>query len=385
MDSPNRILRVLVVTTLGKGGQGGIDRLNDIIFEALENRSDLKLTRLVARGKRDLFTAQFVFALSLFSFFLAILFKRVDVLHIHLSDRGSSYRKTVLGGLARVFRIPYVVHLHGVYFRESWLHAHSRLSFEIDRLFLGSAAIIVLGEVWSSLIRERLPQVAGKIIVLPNATRNFFREPMQPNDGIVRISFLGRLGPRKGSQLLIKALAQLAHRDDWRATLAGDGEIADSRKQAEELGLARRISFPGWLNAKETNRLLEQTDILALPSFAENLPMVIIEGFAAGVAVVSTPVGAVPEVIDDGRNGLLVTTGDVDSLSSALGRLIADPALRRRLGCAARKDHAERYNITPYAAALAGVWRTVAGPHFAVNARTRGEWVKSLKPLDPKM
>jgi glycosyltransferase involved in cell wall biosynthesis len=84
--------------------------------------------------------------------------------------------------------------------------------------------------------------------------------------------------------------------------------------------------------------------------------MVILEAFAHGIAVVATPVGAVPEVIEDGRNGLLIPVGDVDALAHALRRLIEDPLMRARLGEAARRDHAERYEIGGYIKRLTQVW-----------------------------
>ena len=105
---------------------------------------------------------------------------------------------------------------------------------------------------------------------------------------------------------------------------------------------------------------LQQTDILTLPSFVESLPMAVIEAFAYGVAVVATPVGAVPEVVTHERNGLLVPVGDAAALADALNRLIEDGALRRRLGDAARRDHAERYEINTYTRRLALVWQKAA-------------------------
>ena len=120
--------------------------------------------------------------------------------------------------------------------------------------------------------------------------------------------------------------------------------------------IADRVLVPGWLELRERDRLLRNTDILVLPSLAENLPMVIVEAFARGIPVISTPVGAIPEVIEHGRNGLMVPVGDEGKLAEALEQLIEDPALRRRLGRAARRDHAERYDFETYVGRLTKVW-----------------------------
>jgi glycosyltransferase involved in cell wall biosynthesis len=88
--------------------------------------------------------------------------------------------------------------------------------------------------------------------------------------------------------------------------------------------------------------------------------MIILEAFACGVPVVTTPVAAITEVVDHERNGLLVPVGDIDALAAALGRLIEDADLRQRLGRAARQDHTRAYDIRDYAARLVVLWRVVA-------------------------
>jgi glycosyltransferase involved in cell wall biosynthesis len=88
--------------------------------------------------------------------------------------------------------------------------------------------------------------------------------------------------------------------------------------------------------------------------------MVIVEAFSRGLAVVSTPVGAIPEVVEDGRNGLLTAAGDVDALANALSRLIDDPDLRSRLGRTAQSDHAAHFSFDAYVERLAELWRAAA-------------------------
>jgi len=127
--------------------------------------------------------------------------------------------------------------------------------------------------------------------------------------------------------------------------------------KAHELSIADRAYIPGWLDASRVDAILCRTDIFVLPSFAENLPMSILEAFAYGTAVVATPVGAVTEVVAHERNGLIVPVGNVDALAKTLGRLIEDEALRTRLGTNAQRDHAERYEIGGYLARLVAIWQ----------------------------
>lgn len=352
-------LRILIVTPYGRNGQGGIDRLNDSILDNVPKQpGNVTVDCLVTRGKHGLLLAQFIFFYALVRLVIASALGKTDLLHIHLSNSGSSYRKGVLGALARLLGIPYVVHLHGVDFGEFWANANWFLRTLIDRLFLHSTKIIVMGRYWSDVITDRLPETDGKIVILPNATRAAEFEQPHYDGAQTRITFLGQLGQRKGTPLLIDALGRLSRRDDWVAVIAGDGQVDEARESVRNLQVADRVSIPGWLGVDKRNGLLRSTDILVLPSFAENQPMVILEAFAQGVAVISTPVGAIPEVIQDGKNGLLVPTGDVDALTSAIERLLENPGLRKEFGAAAKRDHAARYEIGAYIRRLVAIWRS---------------------------
>jgi glycosyltransferase involved in cell wall biosynthesis len=229
-------------------------------------------------------------------------------------------------------------------------------------MLINSASIVVLGQCWARLILDRLPDVKDKLTVLPNTTAmpNGAPHRVRADSERIQITFLGHVLPDKGVPQLIEALGKVSARADWSATIAGSGELDQTRSHAQRLGIADRVEIPGWLGPQETAALLRSTDIVVLPSFVENLPMVVIEGFAYGLAVVATPVGAVPEVIDHGRNGLLVPIGDVEALAGALDRLLEDGELRRSLGEAARRDYAERFEISTYITRLVSTWRKAA-------------------------
>jgi glycosyltransferase involved in cell wall biosynthesis len=363
MSTTQNALRLIVATPHGPHGEGGIDRVTDLIIDTVGRREDLgvKAERLITRGQKNTYWAPVVFARALVQFCVAAARGNVDLIHCQLAWRGSTYRKLIIAAMARCFGVPYVVHLHAGQFGEFWAGAGTFLRRNINRLFAGSAAIIVMGDYGARVILDRLPGLRDKIAILPNASTT----PSQPNQGRseagqVRITFLGYVRPEKGVPQLVDALGKLACRTDWTATIAGSGEVQQTRDQARRLGIVDRVVLPGWLDPSEAAALLQRTDILALPSFVENLPMVIIEAFAYGVAVVATPVGAVPEVIAHERNGLLVPVGDAEALARALGQLLENGALRRSLGDAARRDHAERYEIDTYITRLASIWRKAA-------------------------
>jgi glycosyltransferase involved in cell wall biosynthesis len=356
-------LRVAIATPFGEGQRGGIDRLMDLMIDTLHGRPELKVQtrRLVTRGPGGLMEAPFTFARALAALYGARRREEIDLLHINLAAGGSAYRKAILGRAARSLGIPYVVHLHGSRFHQFWPTASDYWARAVDRFFMESAEVLVLGQFWENLIVSRLPDVKGRITILPNATA-----PAAPaaggrgEDGGVRISFLGEVGTRKGTPQLVEALSRLVARTDWRATIAGNGDLEQTRMRARDLGIADRLDIPGWLDAAGVNNVLSKTDIFVLPSFAENLPMSILEAFARGIAVIATPVGAVPEVVDHGRNGLIVQAGNIDELVAALELLISDGEMRRRLGANARQDHTRRFEIGGYLTEMAQIWRRAA-------------------------
>ena len=127
----------------------------------------------------------------------------------------------------------------------------------------------------------------------------------------------------------------------------------------DEFAVAERVNFTGWLDEPRVRALCADADILVLPSHAEGLAMAVLEGLSYGLAVVTTPVGAHPEVIEPGISGLFVPPGDVDALAAALQRLIDDKDLRRRLGMAARLRFLEKFDVRAYAGRLAQLHRNV--------------------------
>jgi glycosyltransferase involved in cell wall biosynthesis len=346
----------MIATPLGRGGQGGIDRLNDTIIERFDVAgAPIAVERLVTRGQGSIRRMPLVFLRSIVQLARAGLTRKVDVLHLCLSVYASAYRKIILGELSRLFGIPYIVHLHGGGFDDWWLRLRVRGRL-IDRLFLNSSAIIVLGDYWAEVVRRKLPATAPRITVLPNATPRPTTTRRAAGGSPVHISFVGEVGARKGVPQLLEALGRLAGRADWRATIAGNGDLEKTAARLRDLRIDDRVSLPGWLGPAAVADLFEQTDIYVLPSFWENLPMGLLEAMAHGRAVVTTPCGCVAEVIEHDVNGLIVPFGDVGALHAAINRLIENPALREDLGNAARKTHEERYDIERYCTRLADIW-----------------------------
>lgn len=150
--------------------------------------------------------------------------------------------------------------------------------------------------------------------------------------------FVGRLAAVKGVPMLFDALRDLSPKHPaLHLTLVGDGpERAMLERRAGEMGLASRITFAGYKSQAEVADLLRTATALVLPSFAEGVPVVLMEAMAARVPVVTTRIAGVPELVEDGVSGLLVPPGDAHALQVAIGRLLYDRHLCRDMGEAGR-------------------------------------------------
>jgi glycosyltransferase involved in cell wall biosynthesis len=357
----NKKLRVLVSVPSGLDGQGGIDRIMAAFGHELQRqkRADVDVQFHTTRGNRHVAFSAFHVLGFCMRMLAGRMTGRLDLVHLNLSSFGSTYRKLIIAAWARAIGLPYVLHLHGSQYQAFWKDDQRLLTRRIRAMFEHAGCVVALGQTWRDFIALRAPLAAGKIVIVPNATAI----PVLPHAGggeSTHILFLGRVGERKGVPQLIEALHAMRDHPGWRATIAGDGDVEAARSRVKALGLADRIRLPGWVGPSDVAALIASADILVLPSFAENLPVSVIEGMASGLAVVATPVGAVEDIIADGQTGLLVPPGDVPALTEALTRLIDDPVLRNRLGAAALAVHRERLELAPFTDALCSVWKAAA-------------------------
>ncbi|MDX0542115.1 glycosyltransferase [Sinorhizobium medicae] len=169
------------------------------------------------------------------------------------------------------------------------------------------------------------------------------RDGSVPDDP-VRIVSVGRAVSKKGYDLLLKALSLLPADISWRFDHIGAGELTGKLQAlAGELGLEERIGWHGALDQKEVLSRYREADIFALASRVaangdrDGLPNVLVEASSQRLACISTAVSGIPELIDDGHNGMLVPPESPTALAAAMERLIRDPDLRRQLGAAAER------------------------------------------------
>ncbi|WP_422363917.1 glycosyltransferase family 4 protein [Pyruvatibacter mobilis] len=332
-----------------------------------EGRSDFRFVVT----KEDRPTSLLWFFPRLLAFCLNVLLRQFDVCHLNVSADGSTLRKTLFAVPCVLTGVPYTIHLHSGRYPAFYRNLPAPLRNIVRAFFRRAARVIVLGQVWRDFVVEVIGVDPARVVILPNAVHGPDAVPNRDAPGRVpQILFLGRLGPGKGIPELVEALA----RDDmrslsWRAVLAGDGQIAETQAAVAAAGLDDRVEVPGWVGPEAVEALLAASDILVLPSHVENLPLSMLEGMGYGLCPVVTPVGAVPDVIRDGENGLLVPVDDAAALAVALARLVSDTELRDRLAVQARADFEVSYDIRHYRGKLEAVYLDVLGEAGQRSAR----------------
>jgi len=185
-----------------------------------------------------------------------------------------------------------------------------------------------------------------RLLLIPNGVdADIFCPGPESDDKGRRIIFVGRLIPSKGVPLLVRALSKLAAAGlDAQLDLVGDGpERTSLQRLADELRVSARITLHGSVHGVAA--LLQQAAVFVLPSFIEGMSNAMLEAMACGLPVITTRVGASPELIEDGVSGLLINAGDEEALQTALQRVLQDRALARRLGTAARRIIEAKFSI----------------------------------------
>lgn len=179
-----------------------------------------------------------------------------------------------------------------------------------------------------------------------------------------RVLCVGRLTPAKGQHLLVDAVARLgAEGRDVHLHVVGAGVDRESlERQTARASAGRWVTFEGAVNQDGIRSFYAQADCFCIPSFAEGIPIVLMEAMAMAIPCVTTHITGIPELIRGGVDGLLVAPSDLDGLVDALRSLIDDPTLRRRLGASGRQRVIERYDLAANVGVLAQTFRARVAP-----------------------
>jgi glycosyltransferase involved in cell wall biosynthesis len=305
----------------------------------------------------SVFSRLLIFMSGFLKFWMKLYTFKPDIVHIHMANNGSFYRKSIFLLTARkFFRKSVILHIHAASFDDFYNR------FPLQRWYchyiLNQAdKLIVLSQTWKEYFATIVSETA--IEVLYNGV--FVKQSLPPflrkQHSTVNALFMGRLGERKGVYDLLQSIQQLqALGITATFNLAGDGEVDEVKTLIQQYGIQDCVNVLGWINGEQKEKLMEEADLLVLPSYHEGLPMAILEAMNCGLPIISTTVGGIPEVITSGHNGLLIEPGDVHGLTSALEYLIMDEEVRIKMGLHNREIISDKFDINLLMGRLSGIY-----------------------------
>lgn len=265
---------------------------------------------------------------------------RPDVLHLHVSSGASLWRKVPLLLLARLLRVPVLLHVHSGRFFETgglvWRPA------VIGRVLAWANRVVLLSEVWCAEAREWAPRALVRVIHNPARIDLLSQNAGRRGEAPPIVLYLGRIIAAKGVYDLLDAvpsiLEELPEVEFW---IAGNGEVEEFRQACRDRNLEGKVHFLGWLDEDRKQQVLREVTLLAQPSHYEGFGRSVVEAMAAGLPVVATTAGALPDIVSSSDHGLLVEPRNAAALARAILTLLGDVNARARMS-QANRARAER-------------------------------------------
>jgi glycosyltransferase involved in cell wall biosynthesis len=333
-------IRVMMIGP-GKGIIGGINSLIDTILPSIQETVNLLYFPTVSnrpiKKSGQLSLLNITIAISqFFRFFRASRKFHPQILHVHTSEGIAWLKDTLYIWFGIVLKCKIIIHFHAANFDELYTR-HSLIIRTYTRYMLSKVdTVITVSETWKKKLSS-IVQIE-KIHSLKNCVHLVKYPSLKTQNGNVTYGlFLGCIGSRKGAFDIIEAvnIAKLDGRK-LHVWLAGYEDHKGDMKLAEhrilELKIEDRCELIGVIKGENKSRYLKEMDFLILPSYNEGLPMAILEAMAEGRAIISSPVGGIPEIVRDGYNGFLVNPGDIRNLSEKMAILTESDELCKKMG-----------------------------------------------------
>lgn len=262
------------------------------------------------------------------------------IVHIHISEPFSAIRKIIFFVLGKLTHKKIIVHFHS-FSPETTINGKF---WKIYRyLFSKADKVIVLSEMWKKYVNDVF-HLGDKVVVIYNPCNVAILNKQYSKTK--QILYAGTLNSRKGYSDMIRAFAKIEKSfQDWKIIFAGNGEIEAAKALATSLGIEDKTIFSGWVGGEQKDKIFKESSVFCLPSYAEGFPMAVLDAFAYGLPVITTPVGGIPDIAVDGQNMLLFNPGDIDGLSKQMSHLISSAKLRDELSKASLELANTTFNI----------------------------------------
>lgn len=356
----------------GEGETGGITALVKTLVPVLKKHVDLQYLPNV-RGRRphkrtgDISLQNIGLALSQYARFLCLLSRfRPQIIHLHTSQGLGWLKDTFYILVARSSGCRIVLHIHGGLFNRQLSESALPWRTYTRKVILLTDVVVVVSETSRMRLQHIIP--IDRLVTYRNciATDEFLPNVSRLAINGLKALFLGHVGQSKGVFDLLEAMAYLKTRGhSIQLLIAGseerEGDMARVLRQLEELNLQDYCQLLGPVAGARKAQLLNESNMLVLPSYQEGLPLAVLEAMAAGLAIVATSVGGIPEVVRDGHNGFLVVPGVTESLAEKLAVLADNHELCQEMGRRSREIAVQELDVEPYAKRLAILYESLAG------------------------
>lgn len=316
------MIRILICgsSRMEKGG------MNSVIEQLMGHKwnKKLQISYLATHISGNAIKKAIFFGKAYIRLYCLIIRNKFDMIHIHMSYKGSFYRKYWIAKLCNRYHKKVILHLHGSEFKDFYYSGGRTLQNKVAELFSIVDCTIALGEAWKNFILSIAPKAYVRVI--SNAIPMPEYAIRKRHENVVFL-FLGALIPRKGVMDLLIVANQLvlSGMNHFTVLIAGDGEERARLKQyCRKNGLDKNVKFLGWVDHFRKKELFSKSDVFVLPSYNEGLPIAILEAISYGLPVISTNVGSIQEAVIDGKNGYLYNPGNIDKLGDYIKIMIED-------------------------------------------------------------
>lgn len=253
------------------------------------------------------------------TFFRLCIDRKIKIVHIHTASYNSFRRSAIFVDLALVCGKKPILHIHGGGFKEFYATKPEWISKVLNKC----ATIIVLSQSWKQFFESITDNVPIHIV------NNVVSAPSQDSfekidDSKFHLLFLGLLDRQKGIFDLLNAIADNkdTFKDRIHLHIGGNGDKGCLIKRINVLKIENIVTYEGFVSGKKKEELLQMCDAYILPSYVEGLPLSIIEAMTYGKPILTTPVGAIPEIVSHGKNGLLFNPGDEEGIANSINTLM---------------------------------------------------------------
>jgi glycosyltransferase involved in cell wall biosynthesis len=303
------------IIVIGTGQLGGIDSvIKNISINASQINSFKRYQSHTGKSKLiDIISALKCLLVVLYY----SIFENNIIFHLHMSYKGSFWRKYIYWKLASFFNKRVIIHLHGSEFKVFYEKQNKIVKNLISELIVNCDCFIVLSRTWKDYIESILSVTTDNIHVVENfaiVVQPDVMEKKRENEFL----FLGALIERKGIFDLIRVIKDIPN---IILHVAGGGDERYFWSQVDLYGVRNKIIYHGWVDKFEKANLMKRCSAMVLPSYNEGLPVVILEAMASELLVISTPVGGIPEIVIDGVSGYIVEPGDFESIRMAINNV----------------------------------------------------------------